>query len=148
MTDLPREERRLILRVRERWERAGGERAFPRACEMTPALFADDWPHCYLLDVRDQRDPSFSYIGSAFAFAGRRFSECPLGTLLRSAAGSFPQAIARRVPVVFMGSGRSGDYPVLLRAILLPLSSDGVAIDALLGAANCRLLAREAPLPA
>lgn len=140
MDELPKEERRLILRVRERWQRACLDRPFPHPREIDPAAFGDDWPHCYLLDLADRDDPAFAYVGGAFEFAGRRFSDCPIGSLLRSAAGAFPQALASRAPVVFMGSGLDDDRPILLRAILLPLSRNGTDVDTLLGAANCRFL--------
>src|SRR6185312_15636660 len=140
MDELPKEERRLILRVRGRWQRACGGRPFPHPREIDPAAFGDDWPHCYLLDLAEPGDPAFAYVGGAFEFAGRRFSDCPIGSLLRTAAGAFPQALASRAPVVFMGSGLDGDRPILLRAILLPLSRNGADVDTLLGAANCRFL--------
>jgi hypothetical protein len=139
-------ERRLVLRVLNRWEERRGARAFLPQREADPSLFGEDWPSCLLLDLARPGDPGFRYIGAALrrGHGGADWhsvSQCPEGTLLRHMTEFYPQVLDRRIPVSVGGAGRHQERDILFRAILLPLSEDGGRIDFLLGAANCRAVA-------
>ena len=136
-------ERRLVLRVLSQWEARRGTRLFLPRSEAGPQVFGEDWPSCFILDLASHGDPGFAYIGAALrrdhdGADWRRLSQCPEGTLLRHATDFLRQVVERRIPVSVGGAGRHGGQDILFRAILLPLSDDGTAIDFLLGAANCR----------
>jgi hypothetical protein len=146
MIDKPQDrERRLVLRVLDRWQGLRGERPFAAWRELDPAVFAGDWRYCFGLAVDPAGDaggdPGFVYIGDTFgdaAPAPRLASECRDGTLLKLAVEFFPQVLDKRIPISVGGTGRDRGAEILFRAILLPLSDDGSRIDGLLGAANCR----------
>jgi hypothetical protein len=141
-------ERRLVLRVLNRWQERRGERTFLPRHEAGPGLFGPDWPSCFVLDLADPHDPGFIEIGEAYrrdhdCAAWRRVSDCRPGTLLRHATEFFPQVLLKRIPISIGGAGQHGGSAILFRAILLPLSGPGGGLDAMLGAANYRAIAGE-----
>jgi hypothetical protein len=144
MIPAPEFERRLVLRVLNRWQDLCGDRPFPSRGEIDPERFGDDWANCFILALDAGPEPLFLYAGTAFAgpdwndAAGKRIVECPEHTLLRSAATFFQRVLDRRIPMSVGGPGVNFGRAILYRSILLPLSENGERIDALLGAANCR----------
>jgi hypothetical protein len=154
MTPRPEQERRLVLRVLSQWQQACGDRDRPAVADIDGALFGDDWANCFIVGLPEDGEPVFLYVGDVFAgpgwadIAGRRVAECPEGTLLRAAASFIPGVLARGIPMSHGGPGFNFDRPILFRSILLPLSEDGVRIDALLGAANYREKVVREPNPA
>jgi hypothetical protein len=137
------QERRLVLRVLNHWQELRGARSFAARRELDPAVLGDDRRYCCVLDLDDESDPVFAYVGVAFDAAHvpsevRRVSNCRLGSFLGLATEFFPRVLEKRIPVSIGGEATSDGRSILFRAILLPLSSDGTRIDALLGAANCR----------
>lgn len=140
-------ERRLVLRVLQRWEELRGTRTLPPRDEIDEAAMGDDWPCCLVLDLdigsASEGAPYFTHVGAALEAAdwnspGRRLSDCPEGTLLKMATAFFPRVLDKRIPISIGASGQHLGRAILFRAILLPLSNDGERIDALLGAANFR----------
>jgi hypothetical protein len=142
----PGQERRLVLRILAHWREACGERPFPRRDDMTEALIKDDWRYCLGLVLDDRSNPRFDYIGSALDVPGwarsssTRLADCPDHTLLKAATHFFPRVLEREIPICIGDTARHVDHPIMFRAILLPLSSDGEHIDGLFGAANCRTI--------
>jgi hypothetical protein len=142
----PQRERRLVLRILARWREICGDRPFPRRDEMTEALIGDDWRYCLGLVLDDRSNPRFDHIGSALDVPGwawsssTRLADCPDDTLLKAATCFFPRVLDREVPICIGDTTRHIDHPIMFRAILLPLSSDGERIDALFGAANWRTI--------
>ena len=137
-------ERRLVLRVLNHWHELRGARSFAARREIDPAVLGDDRRYCCVLELDGDSDPTFAYIGAAFETAHvpsevRRASNCRPGSFLRLATDFFPRVLEKRIPVSIGGEATSDGRPILFRAILLPLSNDGIRIDSLLGAANCRL---------
>jgi hypothetical protein len=51
-----------------------------------------------------------------------------------------PQVLSERRCLVIEGGARLRDIDILYRSGLYPLSADGIEIDQVLGAANCRPL--------
>ncbi len=146
---LPREvERRLVLRVLGYWRPLCGDRDFPSLADIDPAAIPDMWPHCFVLDVAGTPTaPRFRAVGDALLAThhpspvGRTVSEIPRDCLLGVAVAYFDEVLARQVPV-----SRGDEFVsaagtrILYRSILLPMSDDGVTVNAILGAVNCREL--------
>ena len=140
-------ERRAALRVLQHWRLVSGSRPFPSRGDIDPVAIAADWKNCFILDLTDRADgPRFLYLGPALRGAGwndrvgRRLSDCPPGTILSLATSHANRVLETRLPVSHGGSATHDGHPVLFRSILLPLSEDGEAIDALLGSATFRRL--------
>ena len=137
-------EKRLVLRILAHWREIQGERAFPKPDEISEADLGEDARFCFRLAVAaGAPEPVFLSFGEFFRdhvpnVPGSGISECPSGTLLAAATGYVGDVLSRGVPVSIGGVATNRSQPVLFRSILLPLSSDGVVIDELLGAANCR----------
>jgi hypothetical protein len=137
-------EKRLVLRILAYWREIQGDRRFPRPDEISEAHLGADAQFCFRLAIAPGApEPVFVSLGEFFRgqvpdVAGISVSACPSGSLLAAATGSVGDVLSRGVPVSIGGVATNGGQPVLFRSILLPLSSDGVVIDEMLGAANCR----------
>ncbi len=149
MTPMRLNDRRLVLRMLEYWSRVRAERDFPSVKDIDPAEIADDWSNCLLVEVGFDSDlPTFRYVGQDLSIpewaeaAGHAIAECPVKTLLRIATSYIPKVLERRAPESVDGQTVVRDGMIMYRSILLPLSTDGVRIDTILGAANCLYLKR------
>ena len=138
-------ELRLTMRVLARWREASGARPFPRPEEIVAQKFGDDWQNCLMIRVDPMIERStFAFIGKTLFLGkpvpleGRTVSACDAGTLLHSATTYLASVIAKRVPISVGGSGTHLGVPILYRSMLMPLSTDGISIDVVLGAANYR----------
>jgi PAS domain len=140
-------ERRLTGRALLYWWTLKGDAAFPRHS----ALPLDSqevkkgeglWPNIFTVSLpQNPDDSSFVYCGSALAevsgidCTGRRAAQCLPSPLWDKFRYVFEAAKESMKPLT--ASGRfeaSGGRIALYRAIVLPLSEDGNAIDHLLGA--------------
>ncbi|HLF58150.1 MAG TPA: PAS domain-containing protein [Alphaproteobacteria bacterium] len=139
-------ERRLVLRLLKYWRGLGDVEKFPSESAIDARVIADMWPHCVMLDVAGKEtDPEISYVGTALAecagvdLAGQRLSQAPADTLISKGLSYYGQVLVKKVPITFGGEfvDRRG-IKILYRSIILPLSDNGMDIDRLLGAANCR----------
>jgi hypothetical protein len=144
----PEVERRLVLRLLGHWRPLCGGRDFPARADLDPSLMPDMWPHCFILDVADGAgEPRFRTLGEAIAATqrpspvGKAVSEIPRDSLLGVAVAYVDEVLSKRVPV-----SRGDEFVsaagtrILYRSILLPMSDDGLTINAILGAVNCREL--------
>lgn len=143
-------ERRLVLRMLDHWDNLRGDRRFPKMSEIDPDTIGTDWPYCFLFRVGEHRSASlFQYVGeqvlhdselplSWLASEERSLAHCPDGSLLSRAIGHWTQVSQRRVPISMGDVYADQPYTVKYRSILLPMSSDGEQIDAIVGAVNSR----------
>ncbi len=148
MPELLSTERRLVMRVLEFWERLRGARPFPRASDVLSADFGPDWASCFVIAIGPATGQwSFRHIGGDLlvpewdeAIEGA-VADFPDNTLLKHACAYMTDVLNRRVPISLGGDFHVEDSRVRFRSIMLPLSDDGMRVDSLLGAANCRQVA-------
>ncbi|MBX6370422.1 MAG: hypothetical protein IRZ04_20830 [Rhodospirillales bacterium] len=139
-------EKRLVFRILECWRELRADRAMPTPEEMTLEMLGRDRKSCFALSLSPPGDvPRFTFIGPDFVedgqdLVGQPRSACSIETVLGAATSCLDEVLARRIPVCIGGLARHTRRPVLFRSILLPLSSDGQRIDALIGAANFRTI--------
>jgi len=140
-------ERRLTTRVEKEW-RASSRAAFPRRSDIDRAKFGNDWDFCFIIDLNDRtQDSRFSHVGAELREAGtpiqerQRVGENLEGSLLELAAREIEKVKALKQPVEKSGRAVHEDCEILYRAILLPLSENGIAIDGVLGAIGYREIA-------
>ncbi len=143
-------ERRLVLRLLGYWRGLGDGERLPSESEIDPKAIQDMWPCCAVLDVAGKEtDPEFTYVGTALAeagaeLAGRKLSDAPVDTLVSRGFDYFHEVLAKKVPICFGGEFvNQRGVKVLYRSVILPLSHDGVNINRLLCAANCREVAAD-----
>lgn len=144
--ELPQDfaERRLNRRVFSYWEEKSTEAGLPKPTDIKGEDLGEDWGSCFILDARsDHGYPKFDYLGRELA----RFSGVFLSgrhdwnrTVLDKATEQVAKVLKTGGPVLCddeltLFDGRR----LLFRSVLLPLSSDGVAITHLLGAANGKI---------
>lgn len=141
-------ERRMVFRLISYWRGLPAGGAFPRMGDVSPDKIPDIWPHCYVLDISHSAvEPEFLRIGDEFALhatkdlVGLRIADIPDNTLAKSAISYLPQVLRKQVPISRGGELiRDDGAKILYRSIILPMSHDGTTLDALLGAANCRVV--------
>ena len=145
MDETWKQERRLVLRLLRYWEMLRGERSCPAAGDIDPAALGTDWDDCVTIDLRDPAGPVYRHVGGRLhadawpSAAGSAVADAPPGSLLRVSTSFVAMVKERHAPVSIGGQYDSPDNGVVLyRAILMPLSSDGRAIDMLFGGANRR----------
>jgi hypothetical protein len=138
-------DKRLTMRALHHWRDILGSRAFPRSADVDAAALGDDWRNCLLIGLTTPLERSqFRHVGCNLCpapgidFAGRPLAECREHTVLREATSYISRVLERRVPIGVGGSIAQGDRAFLYRSILMPLSDDAGAVDAIFGAASFR----------
>ncbi len=139
------DERRLVSRILRYWRELGLRGTFPSKRQIDPWLVADDWTSCALIAIHGEREkPTFITVGSDLLAApdeqleGRSVDACASDTVLGVALAKLMTVLSKRAPLTIGGAATHLGKPVLYRSILLPLAEDGIRIDTVLIAANCR----------
>jgi len=137
------EERRLVWRILRQWQEISAGGRFPRRDEIDPWLRGEDGKNCLLIAVESPIELSnFVAVGVNLAVALCR-TDTLAGVLLSRA----PRVASARRGLIIEGGATLRGVSILYRAVLLPISGDGTAIDNVLGAANYRSLSDgEAPI--
>jgi hypothetical protein len=140
-------ERRLTARIEKEW-RSCSRTSYPRRSDIDRAKFGNDWDFCFIVDLSDSiMDSRFSYVGTELKEPGspmlerQRVSESLEGSLLALAAKEIGKVKELKQPVVKSGRAVHEDAEILYRAVLLPLSENGLTIDGVLGAIGYREVA-------
>ncbi|HEX8654500.1 MAG TPA: hypothetical protein VF693_04675 [Allosphingosinicella sp.] len=143
------DERRMHVRAYNHWVSLLDGRPYPLIEDLDPANIEDFGPHSVLLDFSgNSDDPEVCFLGRSLrAECGldsniRRISEVPARSLLSRLTDHYLQIIANCAPIGFEAEylNRRG-VNTLYRGILMPLSSDGEAIDFIYGVINWKELA-------
>ncbi|HYD14517.1 MAG TPA: hypothetical protein VEC11_16845 [Allosphingosinicella sp.] len=146
------DERRMHVRAYNYWVSLLDGRPYPSIQDVDPQTLGDFGPHSVLLDFsRDPEDPEIRFLGRALRIecaldhAIGRISEVPGRSLLSRLTDHYLQIIANRAPIGFEAEfvGMRG-HNTLYRGILMPLSSDGEAIDFIYGVINWKEMAEAA----
>jgi hypothetical protein len=143
------DERRMHVRAYNHWVSLLDGRPYPLIDDLDPANIEDFGPNSVLLDFSgNAEDPEVCFLGRGLrAECGldsniRRISEVPARSLLSRLTDHYLQIIANSAPIGFEAEyvNRRG-VNTLYRGILMPLSSDGEAIDFIYGVINWKELA-------
>jgi hypothetical protein len=143
------DERRMHVRAYNYWVSLLAGRPYPSIRDVDPHTIEDFGPHSVLLDFsRDTEDPAIAFLGRALRVecgldaAIGRISEVPSRSLLSRLTDHYLQIIANRAPIGFEAEFVSQrGHNTLYRGILMPLSSDGEAIDFIYGVINWKEMA-------
>jgi hypothetical protein len=143
------DERRMHVRAYNYWVSLLAGRPYPAIQDVDPHNIEDFGPHSVLLDFsRDRDDPQIAFLGRELRSecgldtAVHQISEVPSRSLLSRLTDHYLQIIANCAPIGFEAEfvGQRG-HNTLYRGILMPLSSDGQAIDFIYGVINWKELA-------
>jgi hypothetical protein len=143
------DERRMHVRAYNHWVSLLEGRPYPLIDDLDPANIEDFGPNSVLLDFSgSSEDPEVCVLGRsvraecALDSNIRRISEVPARSLLSRLTDHYLQIIANCAPIGFEAEyvNRRG-VNTLYRGILMPLSSDGEAIDFIYGVINWKELA-------
>jgi len=130
------EERRAIVRIHAVWQRHAQHR-IPSLAEIDPKEFGEDWSNCSVMQIDAgvaRPHASFSENGPD----GNRISQRLAETLLTLAQRHVQRVLATAKPVSYGGTASHEGKDILYRIVVLPLSDDGVRIDALLAGMTYR----------
>jgi hypothetical protein len=143
------DERRMQVRAYNYWAGLLGDGAFPVLADLQTDQLPDFAPHSVHLDFTDGvEDPRIAFLGEKLAAECgtdkiiTRLSDVPGRSLLSRITDHYMQILANEAPIGFEAEfvNRHG-HTILYRGILLPFSSDGAAIDHILGVINWKELA-------
>ena len=144
------DERRMHVRAYNYWVSLLAGRAYPAIQDVDPHTIEDFGPHSVLLDFsgdaggsRDRLPrPARCAPNAGWTPTIRRISEVPSRSLLSRLTDHYLQIIANRAPIGFEAEFVSQrGHNTLYRGILMPLSSDGEAIDFIYGVINWKEMA-------
>ena len=143
------DERRMHVRAYNYWVSLLKGRAFPAIEDVDPHTIEDFGPNSVLLDFSaNENDPSIAFLGRALrtecGLEGPldTISQVPSRSLLSRLTDHYLQIIANCAPIGFEAEfvGQRG-HNTLYRGILMPLSSNGEAIDFIYGVINWKEMA-------
>lgn len=130
------EERRAIVRIHAVWQRRAQYR-IPSLTEIDPKEFGDDWSNCLVMQIDAgiaRPHASLCENGLDRNCIAQQLAE----TLLVLAQRHVHRVLATAKPVSYGGTASHEGKDILYRMVLLPLSEDGVRIDALLAGMTYR----------
>jgi hypothetical protein len=131
-----KEERRLVWRVLHNWKEIAVGGRFPRRDDIDPWMKGESGANCLLIAAGWAVELShLIMVGVNLAAA-----LCPTGTLADTLLSRVPQVVSSRRGLMIEGMAALRGVGIRYRAVLLPLSEDGTAIDHVLGATNYRSL--------
>jgi hypothetical protein len=138
------DERRMHVRAYNYWVSLLDGRPYPSIQDVQPQNLDDFGPYSVLLDFTDSiDDPAVPYIGRALReeceLTGdiRTIADVPARSLLSRLTDHYLQIIANCAPIGFEAEFVSSKgVNTMYRGILMPLSSDGEAIDFIYGVIN------------
>ncbi|RIK95556.1 MAG: hypothetical protein DCC73_04135 [Proteobacteria bacterium] len=146
----PTNERRLVARLQEYWNTMRGERAMPALANLRFRDFGPDIEQCVVVAVGDTPDElSLIRVGATLkpygwrAAKGSSLADCPPRSLLGLIVQHVGETVRSRTPLHRGGHFTNGGARMLGRAILLPLSDDGVRVTHVLAGVNYKKAARE-----
>lgn len=141
------QDRRLVFKLLRHWRNARGDALYPPLKAVYAQPFDEILPCTFELAVGEPgSEPLFRRIGLELQaglespLEGRPVSAAPPSSLLAHAIQPWIQALRRGLPIS-VGSDfvDAAGRTILFRTIVMPVSDDGVTIDALLGGANCKV---------
>lgn len=143
------DERRMHVRAYNYWVSLLDGRAYPSIHDVDPTNLEDFGPNSVLLDFsQNENDPQIAFLGRALrAECGvdqsiGAISEVPGRSLLSRLTDHYLQIIANCAPIGFEAEFVSHrGQNTLYRGILMPLSSNGEAIDFIYGVINWKEVA-------
>ena len=150
----PTNERRLVVRLQEYWNTMRGDRAMPALANLRFRDFGADIDSCVVVAVDNTPEElSLIRVGVALkpqgwrATKGSSLAGCPPRSLLSLIVQHVGETVRCRSPLHRGGHFTDGGVRMLGRAILLPLSDDGVRVTHVLAGVNYKKAAREADRP-
>ncbi|HUK11646.1 MAG TPA: PAS domain-containing protein [Stellaceae bacterium] len=128
------------------WQRRRGERLAPRRSDLDPTDIPNLLPHLMLVDVfPGARQLRYRLVGTevernfGVSMTGRYIDEVMRGRYLEFVRGMYQQVIERCIPIYSENTFSDPDsraflqgWPLRTARVMLPLSSDGAAVDMVL----------------
>jgi hypothetical protein len=148
------DERRMHVRAYNYWVSLLEGRPYPSIRDVNPHDLADFGPNSVLLDFsKSEHDPEITFLGGALrAECGldtdiQTIGQVPGRSLLSRLTDHYLQIIANCAPIGFEAEFvNQRGHNILYRGILMPLSSNGEAIDFIYGVINWKEMADSATL--
>lgn len=139
-------EQRMTFRLLSYWNRIKGARAFPALTDINISEISDMWHLTFTIDCTgDASRHKFHYFGpelvTAFEtnYTGELLQTALQDVMVNNTIGFYEKVIATRAPVSESSSFFDDGKEVRYRSLIVPLSSDGAAIDYLFGTTNYKI---------
>ncbi len=137
-------ERRLTEQLLLYWNTKRGERKYPAMPEIKPEEIPELWPKCFLVAVKateGKPEHNYTYIGTIVsAMFGGDYASASVLPLADNLAPQYYMVMQAQKPMVQETQFTNlRGQEVKYRQILLPLGSDGTAVDYVLGGISSNL---------
>jgi len=147
---------RLVNRLLHRWREAACDGVFPSIDHIDPWVIGDDWKDCLLIAIETPVEASrliaigeHLLVRPQWQWQTLSVAEVPGDSLISAIASRLHSVVALRDCVIDEGETATDGGMILYRCALLPLAADGVEIDHVLAAVNCKIVpvasARQSP---
>jgi hypothetical protein len=119
-----------------------GDRKFPSLADINIQEILEMWHFTFTIDVQREGMHSFQYFGSELAtifgqdYTGEPLSEAMNDVIVDNTIGFYPRVLSMQEPALEAASFYMDGCEMRYRSIIVPLSSDGVTIDYVLGTTN------------
>lgn len=140
-------EQRLTFRLLSYWNRMRGKRSFPALADINIADIEEIWHFTFTIHtvspVRD--DHTLLYFGpqlvSIFGmdYTGELVVEALNDVIVNNTIGSYINTLEKREPTMEAASFHYDGKEIRYRSLFVPLSSDGVVIDYIMGTTNYKI---------
>lgn len=143
------QEQRLTFRLLSYWNRIRGVRPMPALSDVAISEITEIWHFTFTIDVIDPARHRFQYFGPSLAsvfgqdYTGEYLADVMEqdGGILANVIGFYEKVVRTGEPALEAASFYSEGNEVRYRSIIVPLSSDGKAVDYLLGTTNYKVFA-------
>jgi len=136
------QEQRGTFRVLSYWNRMRGDRDFPSLADINIQEILEMWHYTFTIDVQREGMHFFQYFGSELAtifgqdYTGEPLIDAMNDVIVDNTIGFYDKVIKAREPALEAASFYMDGAEMRYRSIIVPLSSDGVNIDYVLGTTN------------
>ncbi len=140
-------EQRLAFRLLSYWDRVRAGRKFPALSDINITEIAEMWHFSFTINVANSNhnEHEFLYFGPELAsifqadLTGEKIIEALNDVILNNTIGSYLRSVEKREPTMdsakFYYDGREVKY----RTLFVPLSTDGINVDYVMGTTNYRI---------
>lgn len=119
-----------------------GDRLFPSLADINIQEILELWHFTFTIDVQQDEMHFFQYFGSELAtvfgqdYTGETLAEAMNDVIVDNTIGFYPRVISTREPALEAASFYMDGMEMRYRSIIVPLSSNGMDIDYVMGTTN------------
>ncbi len=135
-------EQRLTFRLLSYWNRIRGNREFPALADVNINEIAEMWHFTFTIELHNEGQHVFQFFGQELInligenLTGEVVEDALEQSVLANLIGFYDKVLQQRAPVSESSHFYNNGQEIRYRSLIVPFSSDGKAINYLLGTTN------------